>query len=285
MAYTEISDIFYGKSAERYKQIQAQLDNKTSFAVPHYLTFSPESYDDITVAKIAGQDHCFIKYTDYQFYVTENTIVETCKVEGKESFVQRVCDPETQTETAYYISPSDENVVEIRVDQEVVLENGKTQKCGFSINLQPNQDFWQNIKLGAMSVEELIDFCVKNSSDNLDLGLMSTFSVGAGSETIDLSEDKYSHHATHASFNPENPNATNSSTKSGSLAEQIEWFEKFHKEKFINPKNIAIYELFKKLEPRLRKVSKEKESKHNWGNNLDKLMKSYNVDNSKKVGY
>ena len=285
MAYTKIEEIFHGKHAERYKQIENQIKNKTSFTIPHYLTFSPESFDDLTIAKIGGQDHCFIKYSDHQFYVTENTIIETCKLKDNEKFIQRVCDPENATETTFFISPSDENVVEIRVDQEIVLENGQTQTCGFSINLQPTSDFWDSLKLGSITFEELIDLCEKHSISNIETDLGSTFSVRAGTETIELSEGKYHHHATHSNFDPENANATSSITTNGSLNEQIEWFEKFHKDKFITTKNSAIYELFKRLEPRIKKLSQEKESKQDWGNNLDKLMKSYNVDNNKKVGY
>ena len=71
----------------------------------------------------------------------------------------------------------------------------------------------------------------------------------------------------------------------GTIDKQIEWFENRYKKQFVNSQNEHMYELFKKLEPRLRKLQQEKQSQKAYGDNLSKLMESHRVEYDKKAGY
>ena len=70
--HTEVSDIFNGKNRNTYEDISKNYDK--SFGISPYLEpLSEESFKSVFFSELNGQDHCFVKKSNYQFYVTKKT--------------------------------------------------------------------------------------------------------------------------------------------------------------------------------------------------------------------
>jgi len=289
MQNNKILDIFYGGNASLYSSIQKDVEGSYShrliFNPPHYLE-NEEGFDKLSIIEIGGEKIAVAEYAGFQLLVTKNSVVEMRITDNDKSFIQRVFDPTLRTITSFSIderlNEDGGKMVNVDISKYLVCRDGNVDTSTFAVDLQPQPDFWENINLRTFSSKELIDFCINNSTQTSSNDAVSSFTISSNNETITLTEDKYTHHASYDKFKLSdfvNPKLKQEYTqvkfdsKNGSLGEQIQWFETNYKNKVTDSNFTDIYDMFKTLSPHLR----QKQQSQFLGDNLSELMDSSKI--------